>query len=78
MLQVFDAKTFDHVTDVPVGQRCWHFSFTPDGSKLMLACGRSNAVYVIDATSYQPVKQIEGLPLAWGIVTYPHSAGSIE
>jgi DNA-binding beta-propeller fold protein YncE len=78
MLQVFDAKTFDHVADVPVGQRCWHFSFTPDGSKLMLACGRSNAVYVIDATSYQPVKQIEGLPLAWGIVTYPHSAGSIE
>jgi len=78
MLQVFDAKTFDHITDVPVGLRCWHFSFTPDGSKIMLACGRSNAVYVFDATSYQPIKQIEGLPLAWGIVTYPHSAGSIE
>jgi DNA-binding beta-propeller fold protein YncE len=77
-LQVFDAKTFDHVADVPVGQRCWHFSFTPDGSKLMLACGRSNAVYVLDANSYQLVKQIEGLPLAWGIVRYPHSAGSIE
>ncbi|MDB5784148.1 cytochrome D1 domain-containing protein [Caballeronia mineralivorans] len=78
MLQVFDAKTFDHVADVPMGQRCWHFSFTPDGSKLMLACGRSNAVYVFDANSYQPVKQIEGLPLAWGIVTYPRSAGSID
>src|SRR6266702_3511808 len=77
-LQVFDAKTYDHVSDVPMGQRCWHFSFTPDGSKVMLACGRSNAVYVLDANSYQPVKQIEGLPLAWGIVTYPHSAGSIE
>ncbi|MDN7183705.1 beta-propeller fold lactonase family protein [Caballeronia sp. SEWSISQ10-4 2] len=77
-LQVFDAKTFDHIADVPVGQRCWHFSFTPDGSKVMLACGRSNAVYVFDANSYQPVKQIEGLPLAWGIVTYPRSAGSID
>jgi DNA-binding beta-propeller fold protein YncE len=77
-LQVFDAKTFEHIADVPMGMRCWHFSFTPDGSKIMLACGRSNAVYVFDATSYQPIKQIEGLPLAWGIVTYPHSAGSIE
>lgn len=77
-LQVFDAKTYEHVSDAPVGQRCWHFSFTPDGSKLLLACGRSNAVYVLDATSYQTVKQIGDLPLAWGIVTYPRSTGSIE
>jgi YVTN family beta-propeller protein len=77
-LQVFDAKTYEHVTDVPVGQRCWHFSFTPDGSKLLLACGRSNAVYVLDAGNYQTIKQIEGMPLAWGIVTYPRASGSIE
>jgi DNA-binding beta-propeller fold protein YncE len=77
-LQVFDAKTYEHVTDVPIGQRCWHFSFTPDGSKLMLACGRSNAVYVLDATSYDTIKQIGGLPLAWGIVTYPRSVGTID
>jgi YVTN family beta-propeller protein len=77
-LQVFDAKSFAHITDVPIGQRCWHFSFTPDGSKLLLACGRSNAVYVLDGTSYQTIKQIDGLPLAWGIVTYPHSNGSID
>jgi DNA-binding beta-propeller fold protein YncE len=77
-LQVFDAKTYEHVADVPIGQRCWHFTFTPDGSKLLLACGRSNAVYVLDATSLQTIKQIDGLPLAWGIVTYPKSSGSIE
>lgn len=77
-LQVFDGKTYEHVADVPVGQRCWHFSFTPDGSKVMVACGRSNAVYVIDANTYQPIKQIGDLPLAWGIVTYPRSDGSIE
>ena len=57
-LQVFDAETYDHIADAPIGQRCWHFSFTPDGSKLLMACGRSNAVYVLDATSYQTVKQI--------------------
>lgn len=77
-LQVFDAQTYAHVTDAPIGQRCWHFSFTPDGSKLMLACGRSDAVYVLDAKTYAPIKQIGSLPLAWGIVTYPPSDGSIE
>jgi YVTN family beta-propeller protein len=77
-VQVFDGHTYEHIADVPVGQRCWHFSFTPDGSKLMVACGRSDSVYVLDAKSYQPIKQIGELPLAWGIVTYPHSDGSIE
>ena len=76
-LQVFDGKTYEHVADVPVGKRCWHFSFTPDGSKLMVACGRSDAVYVLDAHTYQPIAQIGGLPLAWGIVTWPSSDGSI-
>jgi YVTN family beta-propeller protein len=77
-VQVFDGHTYEHVADVPVGQRCWHFSFTPDGAKLMVACGRSDAVYVLDAKSYQPITQIGELPLAWGIVTYPRSDGSIE
>jgi len=77
-VQVFDGHTYEHIADVPVGQRCWHFSFTPDGSKLLVACGRSDAVYVLDAKSYQPIRQIGDLPLAWGIVTYPHSDGSIE
>lgn len=77
-VQVFDGRSYEHVADVPVGQRCWHFSFTPDGAKLLVACGRSDAVYVLDAQSYQPIKQIGELPLAWGIVTYPHSDGSIE
>ncbi|WP_425605809.1 beta-propeller fold lactonase family protein [Paraburkholderia translucens] len=77
-VQVFDGHTYEHIADVPVGQRCWHFSFTPDGSKLMVACGRSGAVYVVDAQSYQPVKEIGDLPLAWGIVTFPRSDGSIE
>ena len=76
-LQVFDGSTYEHVQDVPVGQRCWHFSFTPDGSKLLLACGRSNAVYVLNSSDYKEIKQIGDLPLAWGIVTYPPSAGSI-
>lgn len=78
VIEVFDAHSYAHLADVPVGKRCWHFSFTPDGSKLLAACGRSDAVYVIDAHTYRPITQLGGLPLAWGIVTYPKSAGSIE
>lgn len=77
-LQVFDARDFAPIAQVPVGKRCWHFSFTPDGAKLLLACGRSDAVFVIDARDYDVIKQIGSLPLAWGIVTYPPSDGSIE
>jgi YVTN family beta-propeller protein len=77
-LQVFDSHTYDHLADAPIGQRCWHFSFTPDGTKLLLACGRSDAVYVLDASTYAPIARIGDLPLAWGIVTYPPSDGSIE
>jgi DNA-binding beta-propeller fold protein YncE len=51
-LHVFDATTYDHISDAPMRQRCWHFSFTPVGSKVMLACGRSNAVYLLDASSF--------------------------
>ncbi|CAN7405578.1 beta-propeller fold lactonase family protein [Trinickia sp. LjRoot230] len=77
-LQVFDAHSYEHIADAAIGQRCWHFSFTPDGNRLLLACGRSNAVYVLDAKTYAPITQIGNLPLAWGIVTYPPSDGSIE
>jgi len=77
-LQVFDAQTFASLADIAIGKRCWHFSFTPDDARLLVACGRSNAVYVIDARTYEPVRQFDGLPLSWGIVTYPKSVGSID
>lgn len=78
LIQVFDAKTYVHLNDFSVGKRCWHFSFTPSGKRLLVACGRSNAVFVLDMPSGRQLKRIDGLPLAWGIVTYPRSAGSID
>jgi YVTN family beta-propeller protein len=65
------------LAEVPTGQRCWHFTFTPDDSKVLLACGRSNNVVVIDANSYKQIGTIEGFRLPWGIVTYPASYGSL-
>ncbi|HLX30435.1 MAG TPA: beta-propeller fold lactonase family protein [Casimicrobiaceae bacterium] len=77
-LQVFDARTFQKLADIPVGDRCWHFSFTPGEAYLLVACGRSNDLRVVDAKAYRPVKTITGLKLAWGVVTYPKANGSLD
>ena len=76
-LQVFSADSLELLAEVPTGQRCWHFTFTPDDSKILLACGRSGNVVVIDANSYKPLTTIDGFKLPWGIVTYPRSYGSL-
>ncbi|HEY8119288.1 MAG TPA: hypothetical protein VIE91_08630 [Methylophilaceae bacterium] len=77
-LQVFDAKTFEKVKDIPTGKRCWHFSFTPDDSKIVLACGKSNELVVVDTTSLDVTSRITDSSLPWGIVTYPKSMGSLD
>jgi len=76
-LQVFDADSLNLLAEVPVGKRCWHFTFTPDDSKILLACGRSNNIVVVDPNLYKAIATIEGLNLPWGIVTYPRSYGSL-
>jgi DNA-binding beta-propeller fold protein YncE len=76
-LQVFSADSLQLLAEVPTGKRCWHFTFTPDDSRILLACGRSNNVVVIDANSYKPLGTIVGFKLPWGIVTYPRSYGSL-
>jgi len=76
-LQVFDADSLNLIAEVPIGQRCWHFTFTPDDSKILLACGRSNDIVIVDPNAYRQIGTIEGLNLPWGIVTYPRAYGSL-
>jgi YVTN family beta-propeller protein len=76
-LQVYSADSLQLLGETSIGQRCWHFTFTPDDSKLLLACGRSNNVYVVDAKTYQVIKVISGFQMPWGIITYPRSYGSL-
>jgi YVTN family beta-propeller protein len=76
-MQVFAADSLQLIAEIPTGQRCWHFTFTPDDSKILLACGRSNNVLVIDANSYKVIQTIEGFKMPWGIVTYPRAFGSL-
>jgi YVTN family beta-propeller protein len=79
LLQVFDAKTFEKIKDIPTeGARCWHFSYTPDSKQILLTCGRSHEVVVIDADKLEVTKRISGKELPWGIVTYPKSMGSLD
>jgi len=77
-LQVFDAKTWQPIKDVPTGERCWHFTFTPDDKQILVACGRSDEVVVIDAAKLEPTSRIGDKELPWGIVTYPKSMGSLD
>ncbi len=76
-LQVFDADTLNLIAEVPIGKRCWHFTFTPDDSKILMACGRSNNIVIVDPNSYKQIGTIEGINLPWGIVTYPRAFGSL-
>jgi YVTN family beta-propeller protein len=75
--QVYSADSLQLLGETPVGKRCWHFTFTPDDSKILLACGRSNNVYVIDASTYKTMKMIDGFQTPWGILTYPRAYGSL-
>ena len=76
-LQVFSAASLQLLAEIPTEQRCWHFTFTPDDSKILLACGRSGNIAVVDALNYKQLQTITGLKLPWGIVTYPSSYGSL-
>lgn len=78
LLQVFDAQTYAKVKDIPTGNRCWHFSFTPDDKDILLACGKSDAVFVIDVESAQVKQQVEVKNMPWGVVTFPKAMGSLD
>lgn len=78
LLEVFDAKTFVKTKEVTTGNRCWHFSFTPDHQQILLACGKSDAVLVVDANQFTVSSQIEVKGMPWGVVTYPKAMGSLE
>ena len=77
-LEVFDAKPFDKVGEVATGGRCWHFTFTPDDRQILLACGKSNEVLMIDVASLEVTRRLDGFDMPWGVVTFPRSMGSLD
>tara|TARA_B100000767_G_scaffold200655_1_gene187618 strand:+ start:260 stop:1324 length:1065 start_codon:yes stop_codon:yes gene_type:complete len=78
-LEVFDGKDFTKINELKTeGKRCWHFTFTPDNKNIMLACGRSDEVLLIDAKTLDIKKRIPVAGIPWGIVTYPKAIGSLD
>jgi len=78
LLEVYDAKTYEKIKEIPTANRCWHFSFTPDDKQIMLACGKSDAIVLIDVETLEQTKQVEVKQAPWGVVTYPKSMGSLD
>ncbi|MGB1086510.1 MAG: DUF5074 domain-containing protein [Methylophilaceae bacterium] len=78
-LEIYDTQNFDKIHRIETnGRRCWHFSFTPDDKDILLGCGRSDEVLVIDANNFEIKKRIAVSGIPWGIVTYPRSTGSLD
>lgn len=77
-LQVFDTSNYQAVAEIPTGERCWHFTFTPDDKHILVACGKSNEVVVINVAEGKAVKRIADKKLPWGVVTYPKAFGSLD
>jgi DNA-binding beta-propeller fold protein YncE len=77
-IQVFNTNTMLPINEIPTGDRCWHFSFTPDLSHIISACGRSNEILIINSESGKIVKKISSTGMPWGVVTYPKSPGTLD
>jgi len=79
LLEVFETEGFTKLKDIPLeGKRCWHFSFTPNNDELLLACGRSDELIVVDTNSLEVTGSIPVSGIPWGVVTYPKSIGSLD
>ena len=77
-LQVFDTANYQPIAEISTGERCWHFTFTPDDRQILLACGRSNELVVIDTGTLEVTKRVANKGMPWGIVTYPKAYGSLD
>ncbi|HEY7986113.1 MAG TPA: beta-propeller fold lactonase family protein [Methylophilaceae bacterium] len=78
ILRVYNVATMAKLKDIPTGERCWHFSFSPDDKDILLACGKSGEIVVVDADKLEVTKRISDPALPWGIVTYPKAVGSLD
>lgn len=78
LLQVFDLKTYRLLKEIKIGDRCWHFTFTPDEKTILIACGRSNEVLIIDPIGEALVKHLPGFKTPWGAISWPKAMGSLD
>jgi len=69
-VSVIDTGSDEIIATIPVGKRPWNMALTPDGKKLYVAAGRSNAVSVIDTEANQKLTDIPVGDKPWGVVIH--------
>ncbi|HEX4880116.1 MAG TPA: hypothetical protein VFV39_09755 [Limnobacter sp.] len=68
MIQVFDTETLALKREIPIAQRCRHFSFAPEDTHLIVACGPNNSLLVLDYVTGQLIKQIPESNSPWKVL----------
>ena len=70
-IAVIDAKTYEVIKYLLVGQRVWNLDFSPDEKFVFTTNGISNDVSVIDTEKLRVIKSIKVGRLPWGVVVRP-------
>jgi PQQ-dependent catabolism-associated beta-propeller protein len=68
---VIDARSYEVLRYLLVGQRVWSLAFNPDQSRLYTTNGVSNDITVIDVGSLKAIKSVPVGQSPWGVVSRP-------
>jgi YVTN family beta-propeller protein len=68
---VVDARTFEVVRYIPVGQRVWNLEFSTDQKRLYTANGLSNDLSIIDLSTFAVTKTVPVGSSPWAIAVLP-------
>jgi YVTN family beta-propeller protein len=66
---VIDARSYEVMRYLLVGQRVWNLAFNPDQTRLYTTNGVSNDISVIDLAALKVIKSIPVGQLPWGVVS---------
>ena len=70
-MAVLDANTYALLNTIPVGQRPWGITFSPEGKYLFTANGLSDDVSVVDLATEKVIARVKSPGSPWGIVAVP-------
>jgi YVTN family beta-propeller protein len=65
---MIDAKTYEVLDYLLVGQRVWQLAFSPDEKFLYSTNGVSNDISVIDVDAGKVIKSVKVGSYPWGVV----------
>jgi len=68
---VIDARSYEVLRYLLVGQRVWSLAFNPDQSRVYTTNGVSNDISVIDVGSLKVIKSVPVGQSPWGVVSRP-------